>query len=186
MATATRVASRPPARPPAPATVALGVLPRRQLTGLIPALLCIALATAATGLNAVRPFTNLIPLVWVVAVLLAAGAVASGVRTFQREGRMDPAIEAVLPMLGAAQPTRALVVPVKWTRGWVGLPERFKIRYASHVDDTDPRFVDQILAGLARRLGAEYRVRKHNSRRCVLVVELAPAVSYTHLRAHET
>ena len=63
MATATRVASRPPARPPAPATVALGVLPRRQLTGLIPALLCIALATAATGLNAVRPFTNLIPLV---------------------------------------------------------------------------------------------------------------------------
>ncbi|MFK4980141.1 hypothetical protein, partial [Klebsiella pneumoniae] len=66
---------------------------------------------------------------------------------------MDPAIEAVLPMLGAAQPTRALVEPVKWTRGWVGLPERIKIRYASHVDDTDPRFVDQILAGLARRLG---------------------------------
>lgn len=171
---ATRVASRPPARPPAPAAVALGVLPRRQLTGIIPALLCIALATAVTGLNAVRPFTDLVPLVWVVAVLLAAGAVVSGVRTFHREGRMDPAIEAVLPLLGAAQPTRALVEPVKWTRGWVGLPARIRIRYASHVDDTDPRFVDQILAGLARRLGADYRVRKHNSRRCQLVVELAP------------
>lgn len=171
---ATRVAQRPPARPTAAAAVSLGVLPRRQLTGIIPALLCIAIATAVTGLNAVRPFTDLIPMVWIVAVVLAAVAIASGVRAFQREGCMDPAIEAVLPYLGAAQPTRALVEPVKWTKGWVGLPARIKIRYASHVVDDDPRFVDQILAGLTRRLGAEYRVRKHNSRRCVLIVELAP------------
>jgi DNA segregation ATPase FtsK/SpoIIIE, S-DNA-T family len=172
---ATRVAQRPPARPTAPAAVSLGVLPRRQLTGIIPALLCIALATAVTGLNAVRPFTDLVPVVWIVAVALAVGAIASGVRAFQRQGRMDPAIEAVLPHLGAAQPTRALVEPVKWTKGWVGLPARIRIRYASHVVDDDPRFVDQIIAGLTRRLGAEYRVRKHNSRRCVLIVELAPA-----------
>ena len=58
---ATRVAQRPPARPTAPAAVSLGVLPRRQLTGIIPALLCIAFATAVTGLNAVRPFTDLVP-----------------------------------------------------------------------------------------------------------------------------
>ncbi len=172
---ATRVAQRPPARPTAPAAVSLGVLPRRQLTGIIPALLCIALATAVTGLNAVRPFTDLVPVVWIVAVALAVGAIASGVRAFQRQGRMDPAIEAVLPHLGAAQPTRALVEPMKWTKGWVGLPARVKIRYASHVVDDDPRFVEQIIAGLTRRLGAEYRVRKHNSRRCVLIVELAPA-----------
>lgn len=171
---ATRVATRPPARPTAPAAIALGVLPRRQLTGIIPALLALAIATAITGLNVVRPFTTLIPLVWVVAIALAAGALAAGIRAFQRAGRMDPAIEAVLPYLGAAQPTRALVEPIKWTRGWVGVPERIKIRYASHVDDTDPRFLDQILAGLTRRLGEEYRVRKHNSRRCVLVVEISP------------
>lgn len=171
---ATRVANRPPARPTAPAVTALGVLPRRQLTGIIPALLALAIATAVTGLNTVRPFTNLVPLVWVGAVVLAAGSIVAGVRAFQRAGRMDPAIEALLPLLGASQPTRALVEPVKWTRGWVGVPERIKIRWASHVDDTDPRFVDQILAGLSRRLGVEYRVRKHNSRRCWLVVEIAP------------
>ena len=171
---ATRVANRPPARPTAPAGVALGVLPRRQLTGIIPALLALAGATAMAGLNIVRPFTTLVPLVWVGAVVLAAGSIVGGVRAFQRAGRMDPAIEALLPLLGASQPTRALVVPVKWSRGWVGVPERIKIRWASHVDDTDPRFVDQVLAGLGRRLGVEYRVGKHNSRRCWLVVEIAP------------
>ncbi len=185
---ATRVANRPPARPTPPAGVALGVLPRRQLTGVIPALLALAVATAITGLNTVRPFTTLIPLVWVGAGLLAAASLAAGVRAFQRAGRMDPAIEALLPLLGASQPSRSLVEPVKWTRGWVGSPERIKIRWASHVDDTDPRFVEQILAGLGRRLGEEYRIRKHNSRRCWLVAEIAPsadAVSREHQRAVE-
>src|SRR3546814_14396365 len=113
---ATRVAQRPPSRPTALAAVSLGVLPRRQLTGIIPALLCIALATAVTGLNAVRPFTDLVPVVWIVAVPLAVGEIASGVRPFQRQGRMDPAIDAVLPHLGAAQPTRGLVEAVAWAQ----------------------------------------------------------------------
>lgn len=173
---ATRVAPRPPARPSAPPVIALGVLPRRQLTGIVPALIAVAIATAITGINAVHPFTTLIPLIWVIAIMIAAGAIAAGVRAFQRAGRVDPAIEAVLPFLGAAQPSRALVEPTRWTRGWVGLPARVKIQYASHVVDTDPRFVDQILDGFSRRIGADYRVRKHNTRRCLLLLELAPAV----------
>jgi S-DNA-T family DNA segregation ATPase FtsK/SpoIIIE len=187
MATTTRVA-RPPARPMGPPAVTLTTLPRRQLTGVIPALLALGIATAITGLNAVRPFTDLIPLVWVVAVLLAGLSLASGIRSFQRTGRLDPAIEAVLPLLGSPQPTRALVVAQKWTKGWVGAPARVKIRYASRVDDLDPRFVELILAAFARRIGHEYRVRKHNSRRCVLLLELAPAVdpiTREQQRAHD-
>lgn len=171
---ATRVATRPPARPSAPPVVALGVLPRRQLTGILPALVAVAIATAVTGINAVHPFTTLVPLVWVVAVVIAAASIAAGVRSFQRAGLVDPAIEAVLPFLGAAQPSRALVEPLRWTRGWVGMPSRVKIQYAAHVVDTDPRFVDQILDGFSRRIGADYTVRKHNTRRCVLLLELAP------------
>lgn len=187
MASTTRVA-RPPAHPVGPPSITLTTLPRRQLTGVIPALLALGIATAVTGLNAVRPFTDLIPLIWIGAIALAGLSVTSGIRTFQRTGRLDPAIEAVLPLLGAPQPTRALVEAQKWTRGWVGVPARVRIRYASRVDDLDPRFVELILGAFARRIGQEYRVRKHNSRRCLLLLELAPAVdpiTREQQRAHD-
>ncbi|MGC5225152.1 FtsK/SpoIIIE domain-containing protein [Micromonospora sp. DT81.3] len=184
---ATRVA-RPPAGSISPPVISLGVLPRRQLTGLIPALLAIGAATAVTGLNTVRPFTDLLPLIWTCAIVLAGLSLAAGIRAFQRAGRVDPAIEAVLPVLGASQPTRALVEVQKWTRGWVGVPARIKIRYAKHVNDLDPRFLELILGAFARRIGEEYRVRKHNMRRCILMLEIAPAadpVTREQQRAHD-
>ncbi|WP_160173183.1 FtsK/SpoIIIE domain-containing protein [Microbacterium sp. CH12i] len=119
-------------------------------------------------------FTDAIALVWVVAMAVAAALLISGVRAFQKQGRLDPGIEAVLPSLGASRPSRDLVRAARWTRGWVGVPRRVVIRYASHIDDQDPRFVEQIVTSFSRRLGEEYRVLKHVPRRCVLTLELAP------------
>lgn len=173
---ATRVA-RPPARSRATKAAPvspLGVLPRRQLTGVGPAVLVLAAAVIVTGLNLQAQFTDRIALVWVLAAVVAAAFLVVGVRAFQRQGKLDPGVEAVLPSLGASRPSRDLVRATRWTRGWIGVPRRVVIRYASHVDDQDPRFVDQIVSGFSRRLGEEYRVLKHVPRRCVLMLELAP------------
>lgn len=166
------------ARAPSRATSAqfgpLAVLPRRQLTGLGPALVVIAAAVVATGLNMQVGFVTRIEMVWAAAALVAALLVASGVRSFQRQGRLDPGIEAVMPSLGAQRPSRDLVRAVKWSRGWVGLPRKVVVRYASHLDDQDPRFTDQIVTAFSRRIGTEYEVSKHLPRRCMLVLGLAP------------
>jgi len=170
---ATRVA-RPPSRSAAAAFSPLGVLPRRQLTGVVPAVAILAAAVIATGVNLQAHFTDSIALIWVGAVVIAGLLLSSGIRTFQRQGRLDPGIEAVLPSLGASRPSRELVRAQRWTRAWVGVPRKVVIRYASHVDDQDPRFTDQIVTSFSRRLGEEYRVLKHAPRRCVMVLELAP------------
>ncbi len=184
---ATRVA-RPPARPQAAPIAPLGVLPRRQVTGIFPALVVLAAAVVLTGINMQARFTDAIGWVWVAAVVIATASIASGIRTYQKQSRLDPGIEAVLPSLGAQRPSRDLVRAVKWTRGWVGVPRKVTIRYASHVDDRDARFVDQIVTSFSRRIGEEYRVLKHVPRRCLLVLELAPPttpVSREQLRAEQ-
>ncbi|MDF2696350.1 MAG: putative FtsK [Labilithrix sp.] len=184
---ATRVA-RPPARSTSAPVIPLGVLPRRQITGIIPALVVLAAGIVLTGVNMQAHFTDAIALVWVLAVVIAVVSIASGVRTYQKQSRLDPGIEAVLPALGAQRPTRDLVRASKWTRGWVGVPRRVTVRYAPHVDDRDPRFVDQIVTSFSRRLGEEYRVLKHVPRRCRIVLELAPPsapVSREYQRAEQ-
>ncbi len=184
---ATRVA-RPPARSTSAPVTSLGVLPRRQITGIIPAVVVIAAGVVLTGVNMQAHFTDAIALVWVAAVVIAVVSIASGVRTYQKQSRLDPGIEAVLPVLGAQRPSRDLVRASKWTRGWVGVPRRVTIRYAPHVDDRDPRFVDQIVTSFSRRLGEEYRVLKHVPRRCRIVLELAPPstpVSREYQRAEQ-
>lgn len=184
---ATRVA-RPPARSTSAPVIPLGVLPRRQITGIIPALVVLAAGIVLTGVNMQAHFTDAIALVWVVSVVIAVVSIASGVRTYQKQSRLDPGIEAVLPALGAQRPTRDLVRASKWTRGWVGVPRRVTVRYAPHVDDRDPRFVDQIVTSFSRRLGEEYRVLKHVPRRCRIVLELAPPsapVSREYQRAEQ-
>lgn len=182
---ATRTA-RPPARPPHLGQSGVRLLPRRQLNGLVPGLLVLAVAALITAVNVYFPFTTLVPLIWVGAVLVAGLAIAAGVRQFQREGVMDPAVEAILPLLSANEISRELVQPLRWTKGWVGTPSRVRIRYAAQVVDDDPRFVEQILGALERRLGETYQIRKHDPRKCVLVVEIAPTaepVSRDHQRA---
>lgn len=184
---ATRVA-RPPARSTSAPVIPLGVLPRRQITGIIPALVVLAAGIVLTGVNMQADFTDAIALVWVVAVVIAVVSIASGVRMYQKQSRLDPGIEAVLPALGAQRPSRDLVRASKWTRGWVGVPRRVTVRYAPHVDDRDPRFVDQIVTSFSRRLGEEYRLLKHVPRRCRIVLELSPPsapVSREYQRAEQ-
>ena len=114
---------------------------------------------------------------WCIAIAaVLAGAVSAtfGVRAQQRSQFMDGAIEAVSGTIGARMPSRELVRPSRWTGGWIGMPQRIRIRYAAIVNDTDPGFVEAVLEHLRRRLGSQYRVRKHNVRQCVLLLEIDP------------
>lgn len=183
----TRTARPPARRGSSPIPQPLGVLPRRQLTGVGPAVVVLAAAVALTGLNLQVHFTDAIGWVWAAAIVLAGMLAASGIRAFQRQGRLDPGIEAVLPLLGAQRPSRELVRVTRWSRGWVGVPARVTIRYAAYVDDSDPNrdsartqqkgFLEQVVAGFSRRMGEDYQVRKHLPRKCMIQLELAPPVT---------
>ena len=62
--------ARPPARPSSAPVTPLGVLPRRQVTGIFPALVVLAAAVVLTGVNMQASFTDAIAWVWVAAVVI--------------------------------------------------------------------------------------------------------------------
>ncbi len=151
---------------------AIGALPRRRPGWPGQALVILALGAIAFGVAAIADRLWLGIAAAAAAVVIAAAAIVLGVRSDQRGRLLDTAIEAVLPLLGARTPTRELVRASGWSGGWVGVPGKIRIRYAATVDDQDPRFVDGVLEQLHRRLGIEYRVLKHNPKRCTLTVEV--------------
>ena len=107
-------------------------------------------------------------------VLIDAALVTYAVRRRQRGTSIDRMIESVNPILGASAPTRDLVQPSRWTREWVGIPQRIAMRYNAAVSDSDPKFTEKLVTMVSRRLGVEYRVRKNSPRACVIHLEVAP------------
>lgn len=152
----------------------IGALPR--ITPSWPYVACASLGLAVVSAGAGHLLRQVGPSVVVAMCLaLAAAAIATlGIRRTQRGRAFDPAIESVLPLIGARIPTRELVEPSKWTGGWIGVPSRIRIRYAATIDDTDPRFIPELLEQLQRRLGVEYRVQRHTPKKCRIVLELDP------------
>jgi len=161
---------------------AIGVLPRRRLTGLGSAALILLVAVMVTGANLELHFIKQIGWVIAAAVIISAILAANGIRRFLRQGVLDPGTEAVLPELGARFPTRDLVKVKKWEGGWVGEPARVVIQYAAHLDDSDPvpgsrgaqkNFAEKLCASFSRRMDRDYRVDTHDRKRCR--IELIPA-----------
>ncbi len=142
-----------------------------------PAHLLIMLAFGVAALGAAM-LLGLEGPAWVVlcvfAALTMAGITTLEIRKQQRVTFMDGAVEAVSGTIGARIPSRELVRPSRWAGGWVGVPQRIRIRYSATVNDTDPAFVEAILEHLRRRLGVQYRVKKQRPRVCVIQLEIDP------------
>ncbi|GAA1746001.1 FtsK/SpoIIIE domain-containing protein [Microbacterium paludicola] len=175
-------------RPRAPKAQPLSVLPPRRIAGLGSVAVLLALAVVAHGvLLLIDEHTEWIVPIWICAGVLAAAMVSSAVRTFMRGSRIEPGIQAVMPMLGARVPSRDLVKVRRWTRGWVGNPQRVLIRYAADIDDDEERFVPRVVESFSRRMGLSYKVRRHNVRRCLLELELTTSEkkTKTHERAEK-
>lgn len=150
----------------------VGQLPPRRLVWPGRALGSFSVGVLAVGISMVAEQLPLGALGGAVALCVSILFVVFGIRAHHRGELFDSATEAVLPMLGARVASRDLVRPSKWAGGWVGVPGRIRIRYAATVDDGDPRFVEGILENMRRRLAVDYRVLRHLSKRCVLVLEL--------------
>lgn len=176
------MANRTQRRPPLSAAQSLGSLPPRQVPGLGGAFAAVGASIVLGAIAIYLPDTGKVWPLSITAMVIAVLLIVFGVRAFRQQGKLDPGIEAVLPLLGAQRPTRDLVKASRWKGGWIGEPTRVLIRYAAFVNDEDPRadgrsqkgFLDQVVENFSRRMDGEYRAVKHDQRKCIIVLELAP------------
>lgn len=110
-------------------------------------------------------------------VLAGLARGTQGVRAAARGRLTDRLVEALCPALGQRAPDRRAVRLSGWRRGWVGVPRRVDLRYASTVDDTDPAWVPGLLAAVNRRLLADYEVARHDRRRCRIRLRWVPPLA---------
>lgn len=176
------MANRTLRRPPISAAQSLGALPPRQIPGIAGALAAVGASVVLGAIAIYLPDAGKVWPLSIVAMVVAVLLLVFGVRAFHRQGVLDPGIEAVLPLLGAQHPTRDLVKASRWKGGWIGEPSRVLIKYAAFVNDSDPRtdgrnqkgFLDQVVENFSRRMDGEYRAVKHDQRKTVILLELAP------------
>lgn len=110
-------------------------------------------------------------------VLAGLARGTQGVRAAARGQLSDRLVEALCPGLGLRVPDRRAVQLSGWRRGWVGVPRRVDLRYASTVDDTDPTWVPGLLAAVNRRLLGDYEVARHDRRRCRIRLRWVPPLA---------
>lgn len=154
--------------------IAVRALPRRPLIWPGRALILICLGGIVWGVAGMFGATTLAVVAVVITVLIVAAVIAFGSRNYARGRSIDKTIEAVNAVIRAAAPTRDLVQPSRWTGGWIGYPRRFKIRYPSHLIDSDPRFVETLAAQVSNRMDLIYKTTKNDARRCVITLEHDP------------
>lgn len=107
-------------------------------------------------------------------VLAGMARAGQGRRAAARGQLGDRLAEALCPALGLRVPDRRAVRLSGWRRGWIGVPRKVDLRYASTVDDTDPTWVPGLLAAVNRRLLADYQVVRHDRRRCRIRLAWVP------------
>lgn len=114
---------------------------------------------------------------WSVGVA-AAGSLASAVTMADgrlrqlRNAERDRLVEALAPLLSARALIldRRMVVLGRWGRGWPGVPRRVTLRYSPGAGADDPKWLSSISALVSQRFLSEFRVAKHDARRCRLVL----------------
>jgi len=109
----------------------------------------------------------------IVLPLIAALVGIDGFRTARRAQLTDKLVEALSPMLGSRM-DRKILRADRWSTFWGGVPQRVRLRYVAGIDDTDPQWLGEIRAHLARRCGIEYSITAHNRKKCVIELQPAP------------
>ncbi len=106
-----------------------------------------------------------------------AAVVVSGHRDSRRRDLQDALVEALAPLLGLRQLDRRVARTGHWTNGWPGVPRKIAIRYAPAAPDSDPMWLQEVLAVVGSRLMVKYEVANHDRarRRLALRVVLKEA-----------
>lgn len=159
-------------RPEVIEEVATRALPRRPWVWPGHLLIVMAAGVICTALYGLSGKTAMIPPVVIVTIITAVVVVVFGVRRWSRGRSIDKMIEAVNAAVRAAAPTRDLVKAGRWKGGWIGHPERITVTYPADIVDTDPKFIETLVGQVTNRMGILYRVRKNNSRRCYVILEV--------------
>jgi len=184
----------PPRRPSGPVRTAAPPpatkVPARPSTHLRDAALLFALGLGGFGVAPLLGHPGLAVLALVAGVLGGGAVAVSGSRTKRQRDLEDRLLEALAPLLGVRHLDRRIVKLTGWTWGWPGLPGRVRIHYAPGAPDNDPAWAADVLAVLASRLLAPYRVVRHDRQRCALRLELVrtgagepPSPPHSQIRA---
>lgn len=169
--------SRPPRRKPAMPSQQQFLEPERQTWGWTAAGL-LAAAVIAVGVFILIGNEQLAIVAGAVLPLLAAAVGIFGARDVRRTQLVDKLVEALSPMLGSKM-DRKILRADRWSKFWDGTPGRIRLRYVAGIDDTDPQWLGEIRAHLARRLGVEFDITMHNRKKCVLELRLSPEAEET-------
>ena len=159
-------------RPEVVEEIAVRALPRRPWIWPGRLALILGAAVIVIGIYGVTGNDKMIPITVAAAAVTSALVIVFGVRRWMRGRSIDKMIEAVNAVVRAAAPTRDLVRPSRWKGGWIGYPTRIKITYPADVVDADPKFLEALVGQVTNRMGIPYRIKKNNSKTCVVTLEL--------------
>lgn len=148
----------------------------------------VAVGGCVTLTEAGRPHFAVISLI--AGIVLGVFTILHGMLGQRRTELRDRVVEALGPVLGTRVLDRRTVNLRRWTVGWPGTPRIVRIRYAPGAPDSDPSWLSTVQETLRRRLLCDYRVRRHDRRRCRLMLDASPAgepeASSTRLRVERT
>ena len=164
--------SRTEIRPEVVEEIAVRALPRRPWIWPGRLALILGAAVIVIGIYGVTGNDKMIPITIAATVAVAALVIVFGVRRWMRGRSIDKMIEAVNAVVRAAAPTRDLVRPSRWKGGWIGYPTRIRVTYPADVVDADPKFLESLVGQVTNRMGIPYRIKKNNSKTCVVTLEL--------------
>lgn len=159
-------------RPEVVEEIAIRALPRRPWVWPGRLALILGAAVIVIGIYGVTGNADMIPMTVGAAAAVGALVIIFGVRRWIRGRSIDKMIEAVNAVVRAAAPTRDLVRTSRWKGGWIGYPTRITVTYPSDIVDADPKFLESLVGQVTNRMGIPYRIKKNNSRTCVVTLEL--------------
>ena len=159
-------------RPEVVEEIAVRALPRRPWIWPGRLALILGASVIVIGIYGVTGNDKMIPITMTAAAVTSALVIVFGVRRWMRGRSIDKMIEAVNAVVRAAAPTRDLVRPSRWKGGWIGYPTRIRITYPADVVDADPKFLESLVGQVTNRMGIPYRIKKNNSKTCVVTLEL--------------
>lgn len=157
-------ARRPVPRPVEPTAPALRIAPRRS-THWRDGVMWAGLGCAGFGVAPLVGYPMWDVPALAVGVGGGAAVVVSGHRDSRRRDLQDALVEALAPLLGLRQLDRRVARTGHWTNGWPGVPRKIAIRYAPAAPDSDPMWVQEVLAIVASRLMVRYEVTNHDRSR---------------------
>ena len=159
-------------RPEVVEEIAIRALPRRPWVWPGRLALVLGAAVIVIGIYGVTGNTDMIPMTVGATAAVGTFVVVFGVRRWMRGRSIDKMIEAVNAVVRAAAPTRDLVRTSRWKGGWIGYPTRITVTYPADIVDADPKFLESLVGQVTNRMGIPYRIKKNNSRTCVVTLEL--------------